>query len=72
MDGSCTVPAKSLNEILRELPDIPIDVQLEDQNKVTITTKNGLYRLASQPKEEFPTIVIEDSEGESEIPKDVF
>ncbi len=67
MDGSCTVPARSLTEILRELPEIPINIQLEEQDKITIKTPNGLYRLSGQPKEEFPSIVLEESEGQVEI-----
>jgi len=71
MDGACTVPAKSLNEILRELPEIPVEIQLEDQNKVSLRTQNGLYKLGSQPKEEFPSIVLEDSEGQFDIESDL-
>ncbi len=67
MDGACTVPAKSLNEILRELPEIPVEIQLEDKNKLSIRTQNGLYKLGSQPKEEFPSIVLEESEGHFNI-----
>lgn len=67
LDGACAVPAKSLNEILRELPDIPIEIQLEDQNKISLRTQNGLYKLGSQPKEEFPSIVLEESEGKFDI-----
>ncbi len=66
-DGACAVPAKSLNEILRELPEIPIELQLEDQNKISLRTQNGLYKLGGQPKEEFPSIVLEESEGKFEI-----
>ncbi|HEX9974435.1 MAG TPA: DNA polymerase III subunit beta [bacterium] len=71
LDGACAVPAKSLNEILRELPEVPIDIQLEDENKISIRTKNGLYKLGSQPKEEFPSIVLEESEGYIEIEREV-
>ncbi len=66
-DGSITVPAKSLNEILRELPEIPIELQLDENNRLSIRTANGLYRLASQPKEEFPSIVLEETEGQFDI-----
>jgi len=71
MDGSCAIPAKALNEILRELPEIPIEFQLEDQNKISIRTQNGLYKLGSQPKEEFPTITLEQSEGQIDIESDL-
>ena len=67
MDGACAVPAKALNEILRELPEIPVEVQLEDGNKISLRTQNGLYKLGSQPKEEFPSIVLEESEGKFDI-----
>jgi len=66
-DGACAVPAKSLNEILRELPEIPLDVHVEDPGKISIRTKNGLYKLGSQSKEEFPSIVLEDSEGKIDV-----
>jgi len=71
LDGACAVPAKSLNEILRELPDVPIDIMLESENKISIRTKNGLYKLGIQPKEEFPSIVLEESEGKIEIENEV-
>ncbi len=71
MDGACAIPAKSFNEILRELPDIPIDVELNDQGKVTIQTKNGYYKLTSQPREEFPRIEVEESEGQVDIPANI-
>ena len=71
LDGACAIPAKSLNEILRELPEIPLNIQLEDNNKITIKTPNGFYKLGSQLKEEFPSIVLEDSEGEIVINSEV-
>jgi len=70
MDGACAVPAKALNEILRELPEIPVEIQLEDQNKISLRTQNGLYKLGSQPKEEFPSIVLEDTEGQFDLDSD--
>jgi len=67
VDGACAIPAKSFNEILRELPDIPIEVELNDQGKVTIKTPNGRYKLSSQPREEYPRIELEEGEGQVEI-----
>lgn len=65
--GACTVPAKSLNDILRELPDVPVELQLDESNRLHLKTDKGLYKLVSQPKDEFPSIVVEDSEGELQI-----
>ena len=71
LDGSSAVPARSLNEILRELPDIPLNIQSDDQNKIVIKTATGLYKLSGQPKEEFPSIVLEDSEGKIDVPANI-
>lgn len=70
-NGACTVPAKSFNEILRELPDVPIEISLDEDNKFHIKTDKGLYKLVSQPKDEFPSIVVEDSEGHLDISGEV-
>lgn len=66
-NGSCTVPAKSLNDILRELPDVPLKLTLDEEGKLHLKTEKGFYKLMSQPKEEFPSIVVEESEGDMEI-----
>jgi len=66
-NGSNTVPAKSLNDILRELPDVPIEFKLDDDNKLNLKTDKGLYKLVTQPKDEFPSIVVEESEGQIDI-----
>jgi DNA polymerase III subunit beta len=68
--GACTVPAKSLNDILRELPDVPVELTLDESNRLLLKTDKGLYKLVSQPKDEFPSIVVEDSEGELSIKSD--
>ncbi len=71
VDGACAIHAKSLNDILRELPEIPIDIEKDDQDRVTIKTINGYYRLGSQPREEFPSIILEESEGNIDVGADI-
>ncbi len=70
-NGSCTIPAKSLNDILRELPDVPLEFKLDEENKLHLKTDKGLYKLSSQPKDEFPSIVVEESEGHISIESDI-
>ncbi|MEE4312017.1 MAG: DNA polymerase III subunit beta [candidate division KSB1 bacterium] len=65
--GTCTVPAKALNDILRELPDVPIEITLDGNNMLHLKTEKGLYKLVAQPKDEFPSIVVEESEGKLEM-----
>lgn len=66
-DGALAIPAKIILEIVRELPDIPLDISSDEESRVSIVTEKGLYRISGEPKDEFPNIIIEDSEGSIEI-----
>jgi len=61
-EGSVAIPAKILVEIVRELPDVPLNIFSEADNKVTIKTDKGEYKLATQPREDFPQISVEEGE----------
>ncbi len=61
-EGSVAIPAKILVEIVRELPDVPLTIFSEADNKVTIKTDKGEYKLATQPREDFPQISVEEGE----------
>lgn len=53
--GSITVPARKFAEIVRELPDTPVDIEV-DERKVVIRCGQGVFRLSGTDKEEFPTL----------------
>ena len=59
--GAVAVPGKILFEIVRELPEIPIEFSCDEEFKVVLHTEKGFYRLSGQPKEEFPKIAVEES-----------
>ncbi|HNS71808.1 MAG TPA: DNA polymerase III subunit beta [bacterium] len=61
-EGSVAIPAKILVEIVRELPDVPLNLFSDADNKVTIRTEKGEYKLSTQPKEDFPQISVEEGE----------
>ena len=54
--GSIALPARVLTEMIRSLPGIPIDFESDENNKVKITTDQGLYQIAGIGKEKFPEI----------------
>ena len=60
--GAVAVPAKLLVEIVRELPDVPINLISEDSDRIILRTEKGEYKIATQPREDFPNITIEESE----------
>ncbi len=59
-DGVVAVPAKILADIVRELPDIPLNLSTEAGNKLVLKTEKGEYKISTQPKEDFPKISIEE------------
>jgi DNA polymerase-3 subunit beta len=63
-EGTITVPAKLLVDIVRELPDVPIEVVSDSRSNITLKTEKGVYRLVGETKDEFPNIIIEENEGE--------
>lgn len=54
-EGSITLPGKKIAEVIRELPDTPLDFVLERQ-QVTISGPSGVYKILGLPKDEFPEI----------------
>jgi len=53
-EGSVTLPAGKLHEITRTLPEAEVTFKLEDRNQVRITCDRTRYRIAGQPRDEFP------------------
>lgn len=55
--GTVVLPGKTFVEIVRHLPQIPIEVELEENSKtVSIISKHSTYQLPILPVEEFPTL----------------
>jgi len=69
-DGAIALPARIISEVIREIPDVPINFTLIDESWVHIEAGKGFYKIAGQSKEEFPQITVEESEKEFNIPSD--
>ena len=61
-DGAIAIPARMITDIIRELPDVPLDFLLEENDWIKIQAGRGLYRVAGQPRDDFPKISMEESE----------
>lgn len=67
-DGSVAIPAKTLMDTLKALPEQPITIDVDDVCAVTITSSYGKYKLAGEDGSDFPNIP-EPSETETvELP----
>lgn len=53
-EGGVTLPAGKLHEIARGLPDADVHFELLDRNQVSIQCERIKYRIAGQPRDEFP------------------
>jgi DNA polymerase-3 subunit beta len=60
-DGTSAIPARLFLEIVRELPNIPLNIATDEGDKIIIKTEKGEYKISSQLKEDFPKIQIEES-----------
>jgi len=52
--GAVTLPAGKLHEIARSLPDAEVQFKLLERNQVSINCERTRYRIAGQPRDEFP------------------
>jgi DNA polymerase-3 subunit beta len=58
-DGAIAIPAKRLFDIIRELPDLPITINTEKNNRIVLATEKGSYKIAGESSEEYPHIASE-------------
>lgn len=53
--GSVTLPAGKLHEIARSLPEAEVQFKLLERNQVQISCDRTRYKIAGQPRDEFPS-----------------
>ena len=68
--GAITVPARKFAEMVRELPDAPVDIEV-DGVKVVIRCERGVFRLIGVDKDDFPTLPDIQSEQTISVPASV-
>ena len=51
--GAITVPAKQFTEIIKQLPQLTVDIEA-NENKVTIKCDRSRFNIIGLPKDEFP------------------
>src|SRR5512135_3296530 len=54
--GAVTVSAKKIYEVVRELPEEDIQIRVEENNAVKITSGHSQFKLVGLPKEEYPAL----------------
>jgi DNA polymerase-3 subunit beta len=54
--GSIAVKARSLLDIVRELPDKPVTLQKMDNNRLSLTVDKSVFNILALPPEDFPEL----------------
>jgi len=54
--GSLALPARVITEMIRSLPNIPVHFESDENNRLKMTTDQGLYQVAGIAKENFPEV----------------
>jgi DNA polymerase-3 subunit beta len=54
--GSITINARKLSDICRELPDAPVDLETDDNQKLSIFCQKSQFKIHGLPKDDFPIL----------------
>lgn len=73
-ETSVAVPAKMLIETLRNLPEQPVSISIDEETfSVEVSSGNGRYKLAGENPEDYPRPTEADSaSNQIEVPSEVF
>lgn len=69
--GSVTLPARRLNELIRELPPSPVHLESVGE-KVSLECDKTKFRFFGHPKADFPTFPVVAFDSPLEIPRALF
>ena len=70
--GEVTIPARLLLEIMKNFPDVPITVAVDNNTlAVELIAGEGRYKLAGHKSDEFPQLPVMNDTSVWEIPADV-
>ena len=70
-EGSITIPAKKLQDIIRELPEGEIEIMVGKNNSVSIRAGKALFKIMGLPKEDYPKLPEFKQENSIEIEQSV-
>lgn len=66
-EGEITVPGKLLLDIIRELPEVNINFNADENFKIIIKSELGEYKLSGESKNEYPSVPVVDSSSNVSI-----
>ena len=70
--GTTTLPVRRLTSIIRELPDNPIEIDVDDKNVATVNCGSSYFRIIGLSEDEFPPLSKPDGDFGFHIEQGVF
>ena len=70
-EGGVALPGKIIGDIIRQLPDVPLDITVDENYRVNIKTEIGEYVISGENESEFPSIPKADIKHEIDVESDV-
>lgn len=61
--GGITVPSKQFNELIKNLPNIPLEISSDAQYKLLVKCDKGDYRLSGETDDDYPALPVVDEKG---------
>ncbi len=71
-EGALAVPGRRFSDIVRELPDLPISLESDPGNHLTLKNEKGIYKFIGEDEEEFPNINVEEADFEFTLSGETF
>jgi len=69
--GAITLPAKTLSEVVRELPLEEVNIGVDEKSRVKINSGQAIFNLLGLPKEDYPVLPKFKTDGEFSIDREL-
>ena len=70
--GKTALPGKILTELIRKLPEGPVEIKINEKNSASIKCLSSRTNLACLPYQEFPQVILDDQEMVYSLPQNIF
>lgn len=70
-EGSIVVISRIFGDIIRKLPDMPVDIEVDESNNIHIKCGNSKFNILGQDSIEYPQLTQVDNNDFFNIPKDL-
>lgn len=69
--GAITLPAKTLSEVVRELPAEEVKIEVEEKSRVKINSGQAIFNLMGLAKEDYPVLPKFKTDGEFSVDREL-